>query len=187
VERGSALDERYLNSLGKFNVVYSWGVLHHTGDMWTALDNIIKGPTADRLLVAIYNDQDGISRRWRWLKKKYNNGGYLSQRAAEIAVWIIAWGKFHMIDLIALKPFRTIKVWQNYRIQRGMSPWHDIVDWAGGYPFEVAKPEEVFGFVRQRGFELEKLTTCGGGKGCNEFLFSRRNHKTALHSAEKSA
>jgi hypothetical protein len=40
IEEGSALDNDYLRSLGTFDVVYSWGVLHHTGDMWTALDNV---------------------------------------------------------------------------------------------------------------------------------------------------
>ena len=53
----------------------------------------------------------------------------------------------------------------------GMSPWRDVVDWAGGYPFEVAKPEEIFDFFRQRGFQLERLKTCAGGHGCNEFVF----------------
>ena len=38
VERGSVLDEDYLRGLGNFDVVYSWGVLHHTGAMWTAVE-----------------------------------------------------------------------------------------------------------------------------------------------------
>ena len=53
-----------------------------------------------------------------------------------------------------------------------MSPWHDIVDWVGGYPFEVAKPEPIFGFYRDRGFRLQALKTCAGGLGCNELLFN---------------
>lgn len=56
---------------------------------------------------------------------------------------------------------------------RGMSPWRDVIDWVGGYPFEVSKPEEVFDFYLQRGYQLERLTTCAGGLGCNEFVFSR--------------
>jgi hypothetical protein len=31
----------------------------------------------------------------------------------------------------------------------------------------------VFEFCRSRGFALEKLTTCGGRFGCNEFVFTR--------------
>jgi 2-polyprenyl-6-hydroxyphenyl methylase/3-demethylubiquinone-9 3-methyltransferase len=55
-----------------------------------------------------------------------------------------------------------------------MSVWYDLVDWVGGYPFEVAKPEEVFDFYRKRGFELSRLKTSGGGLGCNEFVFIRK-------------
>jgi 2-polyprenyl-6-hydroxyphenyl methylase/3-demethylubiquinone-9 3-methyltransferase len=48
-----------------------------------------------------------------------------------------------------------------------------MLDWIGGYPFEVSRPEQVLDFLRNRGFSLEKLRTEGGGLGCNEFLFSR--------------
>jgi hypothetical protein len=52
-----------------------------------------------------------------------------------------------------------------------MSAWYDLVDWVGGYPFEVAKPEQIFEFYKERGFRLEVMTTCGGSMGCNEFVF----------------
>jgi 2-polyprenyl-6-hydroxyphenyl methylase/3-demethylubiquinone-9 3-methyltransferase len=51
-----------------------------------------------------------------------------------------------------------------------MSRWHDLVDWVGGYPFEVATPELVFDFYRERGFSLVQLKTCGGSLGCNQFV-----------------
>jgi 2-polyprenyl-6-hydroxyphenyl methylase/3-demethylubiquinone-9 3-methyltransferase len=54
-----------------------------------------------------------------------------------------------------------------------MDPWRDVVDWVGGLPFEVATPEAIFDFYRQRGFMLERLKTCGGGHGCNEFVFRK--------------
>jgi 2-polyprenyl-6-hydroxyphenyl methylase/3-demethylubiquinone-9 3-methyltransferase len=69
-------------------------------------------------------------------------------------------------DALQLRPFRT---WREYSQRRAMSPWHDVVDWVGGYPFEVSKPEEVFDFYRQRGFTLERLTTAGGT--LNQFVF----------------
>ena len=62
---------------------------------------------------------------------------------------------------------------QNYKNSRGMSRFHDWFDWLGGYPFEVAKPEEVFEFAATRGFKLEWLRTRGGGMGNNEFVFVR--------------
>jgi hypothetical protein len=74
---------------------------------------------------------------------------------------------------VTLRPWRYVRSWTEYRQRRGMSRWHDLVDWAGGYPFEVATPEQIFAFYRARGFELEGLRTCGGGLGCNEFVFVR--------------
>jgi hypothetical protein len=58
------------------------------------------------------------------------------------------------------------------RSLRGMSYWHDLIDRIGGYPFEVAKPEEVFSVYHDRGFALVRLRTCAGGLGGNEFVFT---------------
>jgi len=69
------LDVDYVQALGKFEVVYSWGVLHHTGAMWQALEQAAI-PVADggRLFLAIYNDQEGKSNRWRMVKRLYCKG-----------------------------------------------------------------------------------------------------------------
>jgi 2-polyprenyl-6-hydroxyphenyl methylase/3-demethylubiquinone-9 3-methyltransferase len=83
--------------------------------------------------------------------------------------WYVARGL--LVDLIRRQNPRTRYL--TYRKMRGMSAIHDWKDWLGGYPFEVAKPGAILDFFRQRGFELRKLTTCGGGLGCNEFVFSR--------------
>lgn len=75
------------------------------------------------------------------------------------------------IRLIRMQNPLPFKDWATRKNHRGMSVWHDLVDWVGGYPFEVAKPEEVFHYCKLRGFTLESLTTNGGGLGCNEYLF----------------
>lgn len=81
------------------------------------------------------------------------------------------WGPTTLRDLLRGRPFHT---WRHYAHQgmRGMSAWRDVVDWVGGLPFEVAKPEDIFDFYRARGFRLDRLKTCAGGHGCNEFVFS---------------
>ncbi|MGH7233315.1 MAG: class I SAM-dependent methyltransferase, partial [Nitrospiraceae bacterium] len=73
IEEASVLDTSYLDRLGQFDVVYSWGVLHHTGAMWQALDHVAPlVKEGGMLFIAIYNDQGGVSRRWRAVKRLYN-------------------------------------------------------------------------------------------------------------------
>jgi 2-polyprenyl-6-hydroxyphenyl methylase/3-demethylubiquinone-9 3-methyltransferase len=73
------------------------------------------------------------------------------------------------------RPLEYVHGWTDYKRTRGMSRWHDLIDWVGGYPFEVAAPEEVFDRMRASGFTLERLKTCGGGLGCNQYVFFRAN------------
>ena len=54
-----------------------------------------------------------------------------------------------------------------------MNIYHDLIDWLGGYPFEVSTPNEIFNFYKTKGFELKQLNTVGGKLGCNEFVFRR--------------
>jgi 2-polyprenyl-6-hydroxyphenyl methylase/3-demethylubiquinone-9 3-methyltransferase len=54
-----------------------------------------------------------------------------------------------------------------------MSPWRDLIDWVGGYPFEVAKPKEITDFLASKSFALRHIKTCGQKMGCNEFVFER--------------
>jgi 2-polyprenyl-6-hydroxyphenyl methylase/3-demethylubiquinone-9 3-methyltransferase len=172
VESGSALDGDYLRSLGKFDVVYSWGVLHHTGNMWAALDNAtLPAASRSKLFIAIYNDQGTASRRWTKAKKRYNR---LPQHLRFLVLWpsfwVLNWRPL-VKDTLRGRPFRTIRDYG--KNQRGMSFWQDLVDWVGGYPFEVATPEQIFDFYRERGFNLTRLRTCGGSPGCNEFVFEK--------------
>ena len=174
IERGSALDDAFMRSLGQFDVVYSWGVLHHTGAMWRALDLACHAVGEHgRLFIAIYNDQGKKSVWWREVKRTYNalpaplRVPYLLMFAAALETGATA------VALARMQPRRILDRWTRYHSGRGMSRWHDIVDWIGGYPFEVASPEAVFDFCRERQFGLERLRTCGGRMGCNEFVFSR--------------
>jgi 2-polyprenyl-6-hydroxyphenyl methylase/3-demethylubiquinone-9 3-methyltransferase len=173
VEPGSALDREYLRALGTFDVVYSWGVLHHTGAMWTAMDNAAHAVVpGGRLFISIYNDQGSRSRLWRHIKQTYNALPVALRGPFVVAVM----GPFELRAAIGWtlrgKPWRYVQSWTRYKRQRGMSRWHDLVDWVGGYPFEVATPEAVFDFCRERGFSLERLVT-RQGLGCNEFVFVR--------------
>jgi len=174
VEEGSALDADYIRSLGEFDIVYSWGVLHHTGEMWKGLENAQLAVAAGgKLYVAIYNDTGSQSSRWRWIKKTYNRMPGLLKTPFVIAVSAPEEAKSLIRSLIKARPSEYIRTWTQYDQNRGMSHWHDLVDWVGGYPYEVAKPEEIFDFYRARGFTLTKLKCGAVGLGCNEFVFQR--------------
>jgi 2-polyprenyl-3-methyl-5-hydroxy-6-metoxy-1,4-benzoquinol methylase len=174
IEQGNVLDEEFVSSLGRWDVVYSWGVLHHTGAMWRALE-IAQATVEDGgvLFLSIYNDQGLQSRLWRTVKRTYNR----LPASLRMPFTILVMGPREMLafGLAAARgrPMKYIRSWTQYKRSRGMSRWHDIVDWVGGYPFEVAKPEEVFEFLQSRGFQLERLFTCAGGTGCNQYVFSR--------------
>lgn len=171
IEQGDVLDNDYLSSLGQWDLVYSWGVLHHTGNMWQALGNVISlVKPSGKLFIAIYNDQGTASKIWLWVKKTYNDLPQGLKFLVLIPAFIRLWIPTMVLDLLKLKPFLH---WRNYKSMRGMSPWTDVVDWVGGYPFEVAKPEFIFEFVKERGFVLEKIKTVGGELGNNEFVFRK--------------
>ena len=163
IEEGSVLDTGYLGSLGSFDIVYSWGVLHHTGQMWPALAAVEPlVASGGQLFVAIYNDQGWVSGYWRRVKRAYVEHRWLRWPLL-LAHWPYLVGLRWLVRSIAGRG----------RLERGMSLWHDMVDWVGGYPFEVARPETIFAFYRDRGFRLQAMKTCGGRHGCNEYVFER--------------
>lgn len=174
VESGSVLDAAYVDGLGRFDVVYSWGVLHHTGEMWKALAHAeSRVAPGGRLFIAIYNDQGGASKRWLTVKRIYNRLPRLLRPAFAFAVYLPLEIRSLLIHLVRREPGVYFRYIANYRVNRGMSWWHDKIDWIGGYPFEVAKPEQIFDFYRRKGYVLEALVTNAGGMACNEYVFRR--------------
>lgn len=174
IQEGSVLDKSFLDSLGQFDIVYSWGVLHHTGEMYQAIANatdLVR--EGGKLFISIYNDMGGGSRRWKWIKRRYCSLPAFSK--LPFACFVILPGQLYSLAAHAARGsigayFRNIA---NYKSNRGMNWWRDQIDWVGGYPYEYAKPEEIFNFCKSRRFRLDSLTTAGGGKGCNEFVFTK--------------
>lgn len=171
IEQGSVLDINYLKSLGKFDIVYSWGVLHHTGAMWQALENVsLPVVSGGELFIAIYNDQGIQSKLWLRIKQLYCSGtiGRTLVSALFIPLFIFAG---LIIDLVrGRNPFKR---YSDYQKSRGMSVVYDWLDWLGGYPFEVAKPEEILRFYQDKNFTLKKQVLCGGKLGNNQFIFTK--------------
>lgn len=170
VERGSVLDAGWTGRLGSFDVVYSWGVLHHTGDMWRALDVAAERVAPGGLLfIALYNDQGRVSRLWRAVKRVYVSGPL--GRAAVLAAFVPAFSLFGLAqDLLRGRDPR--RRYRDYRRERGMSVLHDWVDWLGGYPFEFTAPGPVVERLAPRGFTLRRFERARG-LGNHQFVFER--------------
>lgn len=173
VVSGSVLDEAFVAGLGGFDVVYAWGVLHHTGDMWRAIASAAtaaRKPGA-RFALAIYNQVRGelgtlSSESWHAIKRAYVRGGPLRRRAMLGA--FLAW----RLSIPLTKGKNPLRDVREYRSVRGMSYFHDAVDWLGGYPYEFAPAERIESFVSARGFETARAAPAPfGGWGNNEFLF----------------
>lgn len=172
IEEGSVLDEKYIASVGEFDIVYSWGVLHHTGNMNQALKNAIVPLSQQGLLyIAIYNDQDISSKVWKKIKQIY-----CSNRMGKILMSSIFMPYFSLQSVATgiVKYGNPIGTFANYKKKRGMSIYYDWIDWLGGYPFEVAKPEDIFNYYKENGFLLENLITTNR-HGCNEFVFRKHS------------
>lgn len=175
IEQGSVLDRAYLGRLGTFDIVYSWGVLHHTGRMWTALDNV--KPLVEhggQLYIAIYNDLGAITDRWRKIKRTYNHLPRLLQFPFALAIIGTHESKSIAAHLRRNNLNGYLQQWTQYQSVRGMNRWTDWIDWIGGYPYECATLEELIDFFGKDGFSLQWLESRAHGTGCNETVFRRQ-------------
>jgi SAM-dependent methyltransferase len=177
-EVGNVLDRSFIERLGVYDIVYSYGVLHHTGDLWRALDNVaIPVKPGGMLWIAVYNDQGWKSHMW-WRIKRFYVSGFLGRSLVStvfIPYWIARGGA---VDLLRLK--NPMSRYRRRSDRRGMWLITDWLDWLGGYPFEVATPEAVFELYFERGFQLTRLRTVGGRLMNNQWLFLREQNRQPL-------
>ncbi|MDY6862317.1 MAG: class I SAM-dependent methyltransferase [Thermodesulfobacteriota bacterium] len=168
IEQGSVLDKKFLSSLGVFDIVYSWGVLHHTGNMWEALGNIVPLVKENGILfIAIYNDQGKKSKFWLKVKKLYCSG--IIGKSFVCIVFI----PYLFLRTLAGIIIKRKNVFSEYKKDRGMSIVHDWFDWLGGFPYEVAKVEEIFHYYKTRGFILKNIKTTNSS-GNNQLVFIKK-------------
>ena len=171
VQQGDLLDTDYMSTLGTFDIVYSWGVLHHTGNMALALENAKNRVKPGGLyFIGIYNDQGSTSRRWAWVKKTYNQLPEALRFLVLVPSAVVLWGPTVVRDTLRGNPLST---WHDAKRERGMSPWHDLKDWVGGYPFEVAAPDAIIMPLLREGFVLRNLVCRTTGHGCSEYVFEK--------------
>jgi 2-polyprenyl-3-methyl-5-hydroxy-6-metoxy-1,4-benzoquinol methylase len=170
----SVLSNRF-DALGKFDIVYSWGVLHHTGQMRAAITKAAQAVKPGGILaIAIYT-KTSLCGFWRHEKRIYSRAPRWGQA--------IIRGIFHtwkalISVLVLIKNGRLEKV--NRIKVRGMAYKTDVHDWLGGYPYESATPEEIFDLADQLGLKKLAFFPVPGrrrgllGSGCDEYVFARK-------------
>jgi len=170
IKKGSALDKEFIKSLPKVDILYSWGVLHHTGSMYEALGNMdLLLKKGSIFYTAIYNDFSGVpfnSSTWVKIKKFYSSSNIVVRKISELGYTSLI---FSGLILNGRNPISYVKNYSKIGI-RGMNFYRDIVDWLGGYPFEYASISEIEIFYNKLGLKLIN-TRETKREGCNEFLF----------------
>ena len=170
------------HSIDHFDVVYSWGVLHHTGEMDRAISIAasLVSPTLNAELVLALYRRTKLCGFWRWEKRRYTNAGPKAQRFVQ-RLFSLFYG---LSFLLRGRSFKTFK--SSYRSRRGMNYHTDIHDWLGGYPYESVRPEDFVDKMSRSGFSVKRQNvryagrTPSGifGSGCDEFVLGRISSNT---------
>lgn len=171
VAQGSILDQAFLSQLDPADVLYSWGVLHHTGAMWRAIERVMPLVKADGLFyVALYTTTPA-SAFWIRIKQEYNRASYVNKRRMEI--WYII--LYIIVPQIRArqKPLAYIL---DYKRSRGMEFLTDVRDWLGGWPYEDASVDEVLAFYSAHDFQSVRVRT---GEANTEYLFAHNSKLVA--------
>lgn len=166
VLQGSVLDSSFMTTLPKADRLYSWGVLHHTGAMWMAVDQAVSCIAPGGLAcIALYN-RPRRPRLHLTLKRAYNR--------APAPVRPVMRGMWALAQVMVNGRRHPIRYVRHYGTQngRGMDFWRDVEDWLGGLPWEYAQPQEVHDAVTERGLRLVNSLVLGPGC-CNEYLIQR--------------
>jgi 2-polyprenyl-3-methyl-5-hydroxy-6-metoxy-1,4-benzoquinol methylase len=169
---GSILDDSILEKLrqiqpvreaGGFDIVHSWGVLHHTGAMNDAIRraaSLVR--QRGHLIVAIYNTH-WTSPIWYFIKR-----AFVAMPALVQQIFIALFVPLIFIAKAAVTRRNPLKK------ERGMDFYHDVIDWIGGYPYEYATIGEIKTLFESLGFQLERTIPAAVPTGCNQFVFRRR-------------
>lgn len=168
VKIGSILSDDF-NSLlhtsypNKFDIVHSWGVLHHTGNMWAAIKNAVNFVAPQGYFVlAIYN-KHWTSLVWRLIKKTYHFSPRFFQKIMIGILTPVIW----LAKLLITQKSPT-------QMTRGMSFYYDVIDWVGGYPYEFASQQEIIQNLQLQDFELLRFIPAQVPTGCHQYVFRKK-------------
>ncbi|MGL6520195.1 class I SAM-dependent methyltransferase [Aeromonas dhakensis] len=175
IMQGSVLDPEFMNSLGKFDLVYAWGVLHHTGAVWSAIDLASTCVKPGGLMYIALYDSDWSAESpefWCDIKQRYTASSAMVRRMYE--AWYVA--RF----VLRYNPFRLghlLKHAREYNKNRGMDFYHDVKDWLGGWPMEYTRIYDAIPFLLARNMKLLRTKV---GEANTEYLFSFQDVQQGL-------
>ncbi|MBO2900578.1 class I SAM-dependent methyltransferase [Aeromonas dhakensis] len=175
IMQGSVLDPEFMNSLGKFDLVYAWGVLHHTGAVWSAIDLASTCVKPGGLMYIALYDSDWSAESpefWCDIKQRYTASSAIVRRMYE--AWYVA--RF----VLRYNPFRLgylFRYAREYKKNRGMDFYHDVKDWLGGWPMEYTRIYDVIPFLLARKMKLLRTKV---GEPNTEYLFSLQDVQQGL-------
>jgi len=169
---GSILDGTFVRKLGRFDVVYSWGVLHHTGAMCEAIENtaqlVVPGGT---LALALYRKTPLC---WFWaLEKEWYCRASETAQARVRGLYV---GLLRAAFTLVRRDFSSYV--SNYSGHRGMDFAHDVYDWLGGHPYESIGPDDLNKMLGQLSFRQVRANVHSAaiglfGSSCNEYVYRR--------------
>jgi SAM-dependent methyltransferase len=161
------------SGIGQFDVVYSWGVLHHTGDMYRALSCAASAVAPQGTFAFALYRLTRLCGFWKWEKKRYAHASPENQKRAQ-KIFI---SLFRIDCVLTGRNFKQYLA--DYPKKRGMDFYHDIHDWMGGWPYESISPEQTdkhmsgLGFGCERQFVVGRKTLGIFGSGCDEYVYRR--------------
>jgi hypothetical protein len=161
----SILDQSFVRQHEhQFDIVHSWGVLHHTGNMTKAIENAcLLVSDNGNFICSIYN-RHWSSPLWKIIKWCYN---VFPAPIQKVVVGI-------MYPVIYLSKWIVTRK-DPKAMERGMDFFHNVVDWVGGYPYEYATADEIKSLVTRQGFKILRIIPAKVPTGCNEFVFKKLN------------
>ena len=154
---------------GHFDIVYSWGVLHHTGDMNRAIVAATRMVRPGGVFAVALYGKTRYCGIWTRIKRWYVCASPERRDFAErLYVRLFGW-------YLLLRGKRLSTHIRTYRNKRGMDFMHDVRDWIGGYPYESIRPRELDALLRPLGFTRVQASVKRRsglfGSGCDEYLY----------------
>ena len=175
VEKVSLIGDNFKKKCFNYDIIYCWGVAHHTGNMFKAFKNLSDVAKLNSyLIIAIYNDEGLKSKIWWLIKFIYNFVPQGLKKLYAFFIMSIIRKLYVIIRLLFTLKFNELYSFLKKKTKRtrGMNKEIDIMDWVGGYPYEYIKFNDLKKYFIAKGFKVIKSHQCKG-PGNHEIVFKR--------------